>query len=133
VDIRGGFLLQLCGNRQTVAALRPSRQRIGAARFGQMRDVSLSRALLRGTFGDLSARSAASDIATAPALPSRYYLSTPWHQMQTFTTVSSTILTSSHLKRDIVSVRLVVATNTVVLFGCTPLECEKNQRVVILS
>jgi hypothetical protein len=42
------------------------------------------------------------------------------YQKATFRTVSSTILTSSLLTRDIVSVRLVIATNAVVMFGRTP-------------
>ncbi|MGA7867264.1 MAG: hypothetical protein WCA23_25290, partial [Stellaceae bacterium] len=48
------------------------------------------------------------------------------YQLQTFTRVSSIILTAHHPRRDIVSVRLEVATIAAVMFGCTPQECEKN-------
>jgi hypothetical protein len=47
-------------------------------------------------------------------------------QLETFTDVSSMILTSYQPRRDIVSVRPVVATIAAVMFGCTPQECEKN-------
>jgi hypothetical protein len=47
-------------------------------------------------------------------------------QLQTFTRISSMIYSSHYPKRDIVSVRLEVATIAAVMFGCTPQECEKN-------
>ena len=60
-------------------------------------------------------------VSQAPLdLSGRYIFDPHWHQNQAFTGVSSTILTSLCPGRDIVSVRLVVATNTVVVFSCTP-------------
>jgi hypothetical protein len=47
-------------------------------------------------------------------------------QLPTFMAVSSMILISYHLRRDIVSVRLEVATIALVMFSCTPQECKKN-------